>query len=325
MTDSKPLLALDRAALMMQLVPYLISQGEVSVVDAARDFDVSPEQMRAMVEKLTVIGLPGDGGFWQLPHDLFDIDWDLLDTHDTISITNTVGLENAPRLTAREAAALLAGLQLARTLPGVGDSDIVQELLSKLSRGASSTPAEVIVAPGPVDDARDVVDQALKTAVAVSFTYKAPDAATTIRTVDPVKVHIAGGQWYLQGWCHLRQSMRTFHLDRVSEIELTGIPITHGEEPIPALFAPGEDDVLVEVKYPSAMAPLLGGYIDRANISVSGNSAIATLRVADEQSMKRLAARGGGEIEIISPASARAAAVAWAQAGLEQYLTEDSR
>ncbi|MBB2976729.1 proteasome accessory factor C [Microbacterium endophyticum] len=325
MTVNKPLLALDRAALMMQLVPYLIGRGEVSVTEAARDFDVTPDLMRGMVEKLTVIGLPGDGGFWQLPHDLFDIDWDLLDAHDIISITNTVGLEHAPRLTAREAAALLAGLQLARTLPGVSDSGIVQDLLSKLSRGASSTPAEVIVAPGPVDDARDVVDQALKTAVAVSFTYKAPDAATTIRTVDPVKVHIAGGQWYLQGWCHLRQSMRTFHLDRVRDIELTSIPITHGEEPVPALFAPSDDDVVVEVKYPSVMAPLLGGYIDRAQVSVVGDKAIATLRVADEQSMKRLAARGGGEIEVLSPVSARDSAAAWAQSGLEQYAARDSR
>ena len=73
--------------------------------------------MRAMVETLTVIGLPGDGGYWQMANDLFDIDWDLLDERDIIVITNSVGLERAPKLTAREAAALLAGLQLARGDP----------------------------------------------------------------------------------------------------------------------------------------------------------------------------------------------------------------
>jgi proteasome accessory factor C len=67
----------------------------------------------------------------------------------------------------------------------------------------------------------------------VSFTY-APDAA---RTVDPVKVLITNGQWYLQGWCHL--APRDAHLppDRVSEPRLTDIPITHGDEPVPELFA----------------------------------------------------------------------------------------
>lgn len=319
MTDGRPVLATDRAALMLQLVPYLIGKGEVSVAEAADEFDVTPAQMRAMVEKLTVIGLPGDGGYWQLPNDLFDIDWDLLDERDLIVITNTVGLERAPRLTAREAAALLAGLQLARSLPGVADSGVIAGLLAKLARGASSTPADVIVAPGPVDDARVTVDQALRRRVAISFTYRAPDARPTVRTVDPVKVHIASGQWYLQGWCHLREAMRTFHLDRVSDIALTDIPIEHAEEPVPALFGPGENDIVVHIRFPDAVAPLLGDYLDRAETTSSGGTSVATMHIADEHSLKRLAARRGGEVEILDPVAAREAAAAWAEAGLAQY------
>ena len=49
MTD-KPLLATDRAALILQLVPYLIGKGEVSLAEAADEFDVSEAQMRGMVE-----------------------------------------------------------------------------------------------------------------------------------------------------------------------------------------------------------------------------------------------------------------------------------
>ena len=120
-----------------------------------------------MVEKLTVIGLPGDRGYWQMSNDLFDIDWDLLDERDLIVITNSVGLERSPKLTAREAAALLAGLQLARSIPGVGDTELYAGLLAKLSRGASGTPAEVIVAPEPVDAVRDLVADALRRGVAV--------------------------------------------------------------------------------------------------------------------------------------------------------------
>lgn len=317
--SARPLLATDRAALMLQLVPYLVGKGEVSIAEAADEFDVTPDQMRTMVEKLTVIGLPGDGGFWQLPHDLFDIDWDLLDERDLIVITNTVGLERSPRLTAREAAALLAGLQLARTVPGVGDSVLVTNLLAKLARGASAAPADVIVASGPVDGVRDVVDDALRRGVAVSFTYRAPDAAPTTRTVDPIKVHIASGQWYLQGWCHLREAVRTFHLERVSEVALTSIESTHGADAVPELFEPGQNDPVARVRYASAIAPLLGDYLDRARIDPEGDLAVATVQVADEHSLKRLAARRGGQVEILEPVAARRAAASWAQAGLAQY------
>ncbi|GAB2836754.1 helix-turn-helix transcriptional regulator [Microbacterium insulae] len=319
MSARRPLVATDRAALMLQLVPYLIGKGEVSIAEAADEFDVTPDQMRSMVEKLTVIGLPGDGGYWQMANDLFDIDWDLLDQRDLIVITNSVGLERAPKLTAREAAALLAGLQLARTIPGVGDTDLFAGLLAKLARGASGTPAEVIVAPGPVDSVRDTVATALRRGVAVSFTYKAPDAAPTIRTVDPVKVHIADGQWYLQGWCHLREAMRTFHLDRVSDLRLTDIPITHAGEPAPGWFETSEDDVVARIRFPEAVARLLGDYLDRAVLDTEDGMTTATMRVADEFSLRRLAVRRGGEVEVLEPEAARRAAAEWAEAGLAQY------
>ncbi len=318
--NAKPLLATDRAALILQLVPYLIGKGEVSLAEAADAFEVSPDQMRAMVEKLTVIGLPGEGGFWQMANDLFDIDWDLLDERDLIVITNSVGLERTPRLTAQEAAALLAGLQLAATLPGVGDSGVVQGLLAKLARGASSAPAEVIVVPDAVDDVRLAVDAALRAGVALSFTYRAPDAPPTTRTVDPVKVHIAGGQWYLQGWCHLRQAMRTFHLDRVSDVRSTDIAITHAEESVPALFEPADTDVLVDIRYPRHSAPLLADFFTVDATGSGGEHDTARIRVGDARSLKRSAARFGGDLEILAPEAARRSAAAWAQAGLAQYL-----
>jgi len=318
MNAKLPLLATDRAALILQLVPYLIGKGEVSLSDAADDFDVTPEQMRVMVEKLTVIGLPGEGGFWQMANDLFDIDWDLLDGQDLIVITNAVGLERTPRLSAREAAALLAGLQLAASLPGVGDSGVVQGLLAKLGRGASSAPADVVIAPEAVDDVRVAVAEAVQRGRALAFAYRAPDAPVTTRTVDPVKVHIAGGQWYLQGWCHLRQAMRTFHLDRVSDVRITDIPTTHGADAVPELFEPTASDLAVEVRYGPAGAALLADFVV-TDVTESDDRRTGSIRLGDGRSLKRIAARSGGDLEILAPASVREATAAWAQAGLDQY------
>lgn len=319
MTEKKPLVATDRAAIILQLVPYLIGKVEVSIAEAADEFDVTEAQMRGMVEKLTSIGLPGDSGYWQMPNDLFDIDWDLLDQRDLIVITNKVALERAPKLTAREAAALLAGLQLARTIPGIGDTDLFAGLLAKLERGSAATPADVIVASAPVDVVRQTVARALHDGVAVTFTYKAPDADATSRTVDPAKVHIVDGQWYLQGWCHLREAMRTFHLDRVSDLELTGIPSTHRAEPVSAFFEPGDGDVAATIRFPEALATLLGDYLRGAETDTVDGVSTARVRLADERALRRIVTRSGGAVEIIAPESARCAAAEWASAGLAQY------
>ncbi|ALJ20227.1 helix-turn-helix transcriptional regulator [Microbacterium sp. No. 7] len=311
--------ATDRAALILQLVPYLIARGEVSLEEAAEAFDVSPGQMREMVEKLTVIGLPGDGGFWQMANDLFDIDWDLLDEQGLISITNSVGLERSPRLTAGEAAALLAGLQLAASLPGVGDGPVIKGLLAKLARGAAAAPADVIVAPTEVDEARRVVGEALQRGVAVSFAYKAPDAEPTTRTVDPARISIADGQWYLQGWCHLRQAMRTFHVERISDVRLTDTPISHRDVPVPALFEPSDGEIIAELRVAARAARLLTDALRGAVVTDDGDHHTLRVRVADPCSLRRLAARHAREVEIVAPGPARAAAHSWAARALEQY------
>ncbi|WP_449408221.1 helix-turn-helix transcriptional regulator [Microbacterium maritypicum] len=321
---AKPLLAADRVRLYLTLVPYLLEHGQVSLSEAASEFGVTPREMRQMVEKLTVIGLPGDSGYWQQPQEMFDINWDLLEQEDVIEITNDVALRRVPRFTAREAAALLAGLQMVAAVPAVSDSGLVSGLISKLSRGAADAPAEVVVAPSAVDEVRQVVSAGIRDGVAVSFTYQAPDAAPTTRTVDPVQVLITNAQWYLQGWCHLRRAMRTFHLDRVSDARLTDIPITHAGDHVPEAFAAAADEGEVRVRVPERIAPLLRGFLSGDEIESVDGVVTARLHLADPRGVKRLAARFGGVIEVVEPGVARTATREWAAAGLALYRDPNS-
>lgn len=321
---SKPLLAADRVRVYLTLVPYLLEHGQVSLSEAAAEFGVTPREMRQMVEKLTVIGLPGDSGYWQQPQEMFDINWDLLDQEDVIEITNDVALRRVPRFTAREAAALLAGLQMVAAVPAVSDSGLVSGLISKLSRGAADAPAEVVVAPSAVDEVRQVVSAGIRDGVAVTFTYQAPDSTPTTRTVDPVQVLITNAQWYLQGWCHLRRAMRTFHLDRVSDARLTDIPITHAGDQVPEAFAAAADEGEVRVRVPERIAPLLRGFLVGDDVDVADGVVTARLHLADPRGVKRLAARFGGVIEVVDPGMARAATREWAAAGLALYRGPDS-
>lgn len=316
---AKPLLAGDRVQLYLTLVPYLLEHGEVSLDEASAEFGVTPREMRSMVEKLTVIGLPGEAGFWQQPQEMFDINWDLLDQENIIEITNDVALRRVPRFTAREAAALLAGLQMVAAVPAVSDSGLVAGLISKLSRGAADAPAEVVIAPSAVDEVREVVSRGVQEGRAISFTYQAPDAAPTTRTVDPVQILITNGQWYVQGWCHMRRAMRTFHLDRVSEPQITDIPITHAGEHVPEAFAEVADDREVAIRLPERLAPLLGGLLSAQDVETSDGTVTAHLHLADPRGIKRIAARFGGAVEVLEPGIARTATREWAAAGLALY------
>ena len=304
---------------MLVLVPYVLSHGEVSVADAAHEFGLTPAEVERLFGTLSLVGSAGDGSPWAMPQDMFDIDWDALENEHILRITNAVALERAPKLSAREAAALVAGLQLVQALPGVGDSEVFTGLREKLARAARSAPADVIVAPAPVDEVRVLVASAVAERRAIRFTYKTPDGPTMSRTVDPVKVHLAGTQWYLQGWCHVRQAMRTFHLDRVSDVSLTDLAATHSDDPAPALFSGLSGDVIATIRYPTALARVVGEYLDRAEIIVDDDRAEARFGIADAAGLRRLAARAGGELEVLDPPPARSAVAQWAVAALELY------
>lgn len=307
-----------RTALTLQLVPYLIGRGPTTVAEVSAAFDLTSDQVRDVVRALTTVGLPGERGLWQMPNDLFDIDWDLLERDDTIALTHVVGLDHAPRLTAREAAALLAGLQLARSMPGVVDDRTADGLLAKLARGAGARPPEVVVASDPVDEVRRRVQEALRRRVALSFEYRAPGAPATRRTVDPVEVVIADGQWYVRGWCHLRRAMRTFLVDRITEVSVTDIASTHGPESGGRLFDDDVDRTAV-LRFHRDVTPLLGGYLDGVEIVSDADMCTARVPVAGANSLNRLVARLGGAVEVVEPADARRAVADWAASALALY------
>jgi predicted DNA-binding transcriptional regulator YafY len=50
--------------------------------------------------------------------------------------------------------------------------------------------------------------------------YSAWRRETTERVVDPYGLVYQGGRWYVAGWCHLRQGLRVFRIDRINRVEL---------------------------------------------------------------------------------------------------------
>jgi predicted DNA-binding transcriptional regulator YafY len=55
----------------------------------------------------------------------------------------------------------------------------------------------------------------------VRLRYTSGDGTTTSRDVEPVLFASRNGQWYLVGWCHLRDAMRWFTVSRIERASVT--------------------------------------------------------------------------------------------------------
>ena len=287
-----PLQAQDKLTFLLSLVPYLVERDRVSVTEVATHFGVKPEQIREAVRLIAVSGVPGETHTYQY-EDLFDIAWDDFEENDQIVITNHVAIDDSPRFSAREAAALIAGLQYLSSLPANADRAAVASLMSKLSRGASSLPSQVAVERTESD-------------VTVALIRESVDA-----------------DWYLRGWCHLREAVRTFRLDRISNLSVTQLPTSHtaGDVTLPeTLFEGSPDDLVVTIDVAPAAEALLADYIPDGAVRTEVDGRVrTTVRVSHYHGLKRLVASLPGVATVVEPAAARQMVAEWAAAGASRY------
>ncbi|MRG58423.1 WYL domain-containing protein [Agromyces sp. CFH 90414] len=320
MAASKGRKAPDQLVFLLSLVPYLLEQRVVDVATAAEHFGVAESDVRDAVRLIATSGLPGATGTYQA-NDLFDIDWDSFEDDGVIVIVHHVAIDDAPRLSAREAAALIAGLQYLSATPENAGRAQLDSLLAKLTAGASSTPTRLAVAESEADATLEVARRAVAEGRQLEFDYRNALGEQARRRVDPLRIASLGPDWYLQAFDHVRDDLRNFRVDRMSGLVVSDLPVDdHSDRVLSDTLFHGSDtdlDVVVDVA-PEAL-PLIADYLADAREERVGDRLRVTLRVAHHHGLKRLVAGLPGLVTVVEPPEARAVVADWAAAGLAAY------
>lgn len=162
-----------------------------------------------------------------------------------IPVESTRGVGGAYRLkpgfrlppmmfTDEEAFALTLGLRALRYLGLSAFAPAAEGAAAKLGRvlpdslreSASAVDEVVAVEPGPwvVSTSAEsliCVCSAIRTRRLLVFDYQSHDRTFSHREVEPYGLVHMDGRWYMVGRCRMRAALRTFRLDRVSELEQT--------------------------------------------------------------------------------------------------------
>ncbi|WP_197318968.1 YafY family protein [Saccharomonospora sp. NB11] len=294
----------DRLPRLLALVPYLLARPGIRIDEAARDFDVTPKQLRKDLQLLWMCGLPGYG-----PGDLIDLSFD----GDTVSVTYDAGMRRPLRLTGAEASALLIALRALAETPGVVDADAVHRAIAKIeSASGDARPSGVVVGQSTREAAatartREVVRQALQNRRALWLRYySASKDVVTERVVDPMRLLIVQGVSYLEAWCRRAESVRLFRLDRIDELVERDEPSAPPESATPKDLS---DGVFPQQSgFPEAVLVLAPGarwvaeyYQCEELEELDGGRLRVRLRYADESWLVRLVLRHGGEVTVEQP------------------------
>lgn len=192
---------------LFRIVYYLLDKGKSTAPELAEKFEVSVRTIYRDMDIISSMGIPvyamqGKGGGITLL-DNFVLDKSLLST--------------------REKEQILMALQgIIATEPNNSD-----ELLTKLGSLFQTKNTNWIevdfsnwVKRNPSQDIFQLIKSAIFSRNVISFQYFSSNRESTKRRVEPLKLVFKSKDWYLYGFCLMRNDYRFFKLTRIREMEI---------------------------------------------------------------------------------------------------------
>lgn len=219
---------------LLAIVPWVVERGGATVGDIAERFEMRPAAVYDLLLAAMCYEVVGASAYENLGIVVFGDDNDAGEA--TVHVEPGAMLDRPLNLSVPQAFGILVAGQSALALRGADPSGALATALDKL-RAAYGERVRVSVEL-PLPRSLPTLQEAVRTGTSVSIHYFTPNTdAVTERRVDPLEVSLADGHWYLRGWCHLRQDLRSFRVDRIEACEDTGE--SHGRSAEPR-EAPGD-------------------------------------------------------------------------------------
>ena len=305
--------SVEQVARMLTEIPYIQDNPGISVAEVARVFSVSEDQVEKDVTAAVFCGLPG--GY---PSDLIDVDLDVMDDEGSLYMHNPTPLGRPVRLTSAEAASLQVGLMAVRSVADPRTVEAIDSLLKKIS--AESGSVEVNTASG--DEAiRAVIAGAIAGAEQVELTYDGvARGSTTHPRVDPGQILTRDGVAYVMGYDVMGAGWRTYRLDRIADVRLTGEPAgSHGQVPGPdewaASLAAGASVRLTVTD----QAAWIAEYYPISRVEKAEGATQIDLNIVDPAFLVRLLLSLGDEVLDVEPNDCAIVAANLAREALKAY------
>jgi len=210
---------LNKAARMLDLVPYLHAHQGIALSTLAQNFGVTESEMNADLTTLWMCGLPG-----YTPLELIDLSFD----SGFVTIRNAQTLENPRSLNKDEAIALLLGLDLVRSALSSEREDLLSKIdvLSSRLRTLIGLQAQLKAEPAIDGSIRSTISKAISSGTSLDIKYHSLYAdRISQRTVLPIEWKNDAFHEYLFAYCDQAKSFRTFRLDRIQDARVGEIEL----------------------------------------------------------------------------------------------------
>lgn len=296
----------ERTNLMYTLIGKILQVGSIEVSELASQLGVSE---REVADAIRTISITETGT--ALDYTPFLIDEDTLKSG--IAEFNDYPLDlDVPKISARQAAAISAGLRYLMTIPGFALKTEVEQLLGLLNQSSIDEATQTIsFSEAHIDSDVTILRQAISELKAIRCEYINAAGVRSQRTMDPLRLESRDPVWYLRAYCHKNQKVLAFRLDRMDHVEILDLPVS--AEALQAeitddIYVPNNSDHTVSLLLHPEAYSVIADYkaVDQNPSKTTGEKRV-TIQVRDLGILGPLAAAHGGHLIVEGPEEARRA------------------
>lgn len=273
---------------LFKILYYLLDKGRATAPELAEKFEVSVRTIYRDIDALSGAGIPiyGEAG-----------------RTGGIQLMEGFVLDRA-LLSEEEKQEILASLQSINAARNMGSSRTLQKL-SAMFHLPLENWLEVDFSRWGNQGSDNEKFELLKSAViyrrAVKIQYAGSCGVLSERTVQPLKLLYKARAWYLKAFCTEKEALRTFKLNRISELEILNEsfePCTFTEEG----DIPEEKYRPIVLGFPEEMAYRIYDEFDRAQIQRQENGGfIVSAEMPEDEWLIGFLLSFGTQVDVLSP------------------------
>jgi proteasome accessory factor B len=151
----------------------------------------------------------------------------------------------------------------------------------------------------------------------VQVAYVRSDGEKSERKVDPYGLFQQGGAWYVVGWCHWRNAIRTFHVGRIQSLTVNPASPRSRDFTVREDFSLAEHatrepweyfehpPVRCRVRLEAPSAEVLASFGPRARVEDEGSGAVVEVEATNSEGVLRHVLALGDQAEVLAPKALR--------------------
>lgn len=299
---------IEKAARLLDLVPYISTHQGVELSELASEFGVSESELLSDLNTLWMCGLPG-----YTPLELIDLEFE----SGYVSIRNAEILQKVRLLTKDELVILLIGLDL-----------LVQSIDPKrfdLLGATTSLQVKIKTLIGDIATIEPIVNSSYRATILnaiasrknlqISYHSLIRDELTN-REITPIELMVDHGYEVLQAYCHNVGAYRTFRLDSIADISLAG-----SQQP-PSIDLQTDGEFKMEITVKKRIRSTLERFRIPVSPEISDRSESFTASSFSQDWLVRSAMSTLAATEVISPVSSRVELARKCRKTLDLYESE---